>query len=188
MYCPECLVDYRDGFSECSDCRVALVSGESAALSNRELRAKAASVVRRFRDSEITNDQFEDRFRSFRCLTNDRALSAIANAIWGTYSDTREHTLLDEGELPAELRLWFDRGALFLESQLPYLWERDTFVGLPPFSDLVRLAARTAKRIRGRTSDKAGLRAGPESDDDWNVWPFQSEDDFRRTVEQASER
>ncbi len=27
MYCPQCLVEYREGFTECSDCRVALVPG-----------------------------------------------------------------------------------------------------------------------------------------------------------------
>ncbi len=28
MYCPECRVEYRDGFTECSDCRVPLVAGK----------------------------------------------------------------------------------------------------------------------------------------------------------------
>lgn len=27
MYCPQCGVEYRDGFTECSDCHVALVAG-----------------------------------------------------------------------------------------------------------------------------------------------------------------
>ena len=27
MYCPQCLTQYRDGFSECADCHVALASG-----------------------------------------------------------------------------------------------------------------------------------------------------------------
>ncbi len=27
MYCPQCLTEYRDGFFECSDCRVALAPG-----------------------------------------------------------------------------------------------------------------------------------------------------------------
>ena len=26
MFCPECRVEYREGFTECSDCRVSLVS------------------------------------------------------------------------------------------------------------------------------------------------------------------
>ena len=188
MYCPECLVAYRDGFSECSDCRIALVAGEATQLSNRELRAKAANVVRRFRDCVITNDQFEDRFRQIRGLTSDRAVDAIANAIWGTYSDTQEHTVLDGGELPTELRLWFDRCALFLDSGLPYLWELDIFGGLPLVSGLARLVSRTAKRVSGRPRETLGLRAGPDSEQDWCVWPFQNEDDFRRVQGQVSER
>ena len=27
MYCPQCRVEYRDGFTECSDCRVPLLTG-----------------------------------------------------------------------------------------------------------------------------------------------------------------
>ena len=27
MYCPQCLTEYRDGFNECADCRVALMAG-----------------------------------------------------------------------------------------------------------------------------------------------------------------
>ena len=27
MYCPQCRVEYRDGFTECSDCHVALLAG-----------------------------------------------------------------------------------------------------------------------------------------------------------------
>ncbi len=27
MYCPQCLVEYRDGFTECADCRVTLLEG-----------------------------------------------------------------------------------------------------------------------------------------------------------------
>ena len=30
MYCPQCLVAYRDGFTECSDCLVPLVAGTQA--------------------------------------------------------------------------------------------------------------------------------------------------------------
>ena len=29
QYCPQCLVEYRDGFTECTECQVALVAGPS---------------------------------------------------------------------------------------------------------------------------------------------------------------
>jgi hypothetical protein len=31
MYCPQCLVEYRDGFTECADCHVSLVAGSPPA-------------------------------------------------------------------------------------------------------------------------------------------------------------
>ena len=41
MYCPQCRVEYRDGFTECSDCHVSLSAGtpppEPAALSDPAL-------------------------------------------------------------------------------------------------------------------------------------------------------
>jgi Putative prokaryotic signal transducing protein len=30
MHCPQCLTEYRDGFTECADCRVPLVPGSPA--------------------------------------------------------------------------------------------------------------------------------------------------------------
>jgi len=30
MYCPQCRVDYRDGFTECSDCHVPLLTGTAS--------------------------------------------------------------------------------------------------------------------------------------------------------------
>ena len=31
MYCPQCLAEYREGFTECSDCRVPLLAGKPPA-------------------------------------------------------------------------------------------------------------------------------------------------------------
>ena len=36
MHCPRCLTEYRDGFSECADCRVPLVRGLPPAPETRE--------------------------------------------------------------------------------------------------------------------------------------------------------
>jgi hypothetical protein len=35
MYCPECGCDYRDGFTECSDCQVALLAGKPPEANER---------------------------------------------------------------------------------------------------------------------------------------------------------
>ncbi len=36
MYCPECGVQYRDGFTECTDCHVPLMSGSGEEDTDRE--------------------------------------------------------------------------------------------------------------------------------------------------------
>ena len=36
MYCPECRTEYREGFTECSDCRVPLLPGSAPAEADVE--------------------------------------------------------------------------------------------------------------------------------------------------------
>ena len=82
-----------------------------------DVRREAAKSVRRFRDGEITNDEFEDSFYPLLGRTDDRALRAIATAIWCSYKGLREETL---PALHGEDRALFDRCVLFLRSDLPY--------------------------------------------------------------------
>ncbi len=102
-----------------------------------------------------------------RCTT-DRAFNAIASAIWGSYDDMREHFLGDGLELPAEARALLDRCILFMQTDFPYRWERENFISVQPLEPIRRLLARLRRRA-------PGLREGPESGDDWRVWPFSSD-------------
>ena len=45
MYCPQCSTEYRDGFTECSDCRVALVSGRPPAPPATEHEINLVTVL-----------------------------------------------------------------------------------------------------------------------------------------------
>ena len=36
MYCPECRMEYREGFTECSDCHVPLLPGSAPAEADAE--------------------------------------------------------------------------------------------------------------------------------------------------------
>jgi hypothetical protein len=175
-------VEYRSGFLECSDCHVPLASGEPPDISlfgNRELRSVAAALVIRYCDREITNDQFEDGFGQLWRWTDDRAVKAIYTAIWTTYSDLREQYLDAGYDQSSELVLFFERCILFLKSDLPYEWERDNFIGLAPFTPIFRALSKAAKKISGNRP-LAGLRCGPDSKEDWKVWPFKNESDFLR--------
>jgi hypothetical protein len=139
------------------------------ARSNLEIRREAARILRQFRDGEITNDEFEDAFLPLRRESGDRALRAIATVTWHFYSDTHEHRLRpQEGETAAML----ERCIAFLESGLPYEWERDSFLGIWGLNWLVRGVAALWKRCRGAAAEGGRWRRGPESATDWSVWPF----------------
>jgi hypothetical protein len=45
MYCPQCRVEYREGFVECSDCRVPLLAGAVSAESREAFDPKLGLVV-----------------------------------------------------------------------------------------------------------------------------------------------
>ena len=45
MHCPQCLTEYRDGFSECSDCHVALAPGLPPAASSAQHEVALVTVL-----------------------------------------------------------------------------------------------------------------------------------------------
>jgi hypothetical protein len=154
-------------------------------MSDREARTEAARLVRRFRDFEITNDEFVEAFEDLGSHPGERSLRAVGTAIGTTYSDFRSDLLNRGRELPAGLRSWFDRMIHFLESDLPYLWERDNFLGVALVSDVYRFLSKTVKRLAGRAPERFGLRPGPDTKQDWDVWPFQNQEDFERVCAKA---
>ena len=94
---------------------------------DRPSRDFAASLIRRFRDGALTNDQFQDEWPSNR---EDRALGALATMLWHFYDDRKEHTLTGRHALTLDGREFFDRCVLFAESDLPYEWPEEDFIGI----------------------------------------------------------
>jgi len=146
-------------------------------LCNRAVRDQAAAIFLRFRDGEFANDEFEDAYYPLFHQTQDRALRAIVTLVWGTYSGLREHTL---PPLEGELRALFHRSILFLQSGLPYQWERDNCLGVAGVSGFLCSVSRIVKRMLGRQRAASGLHPGPESSADWSVWPFAGEGSEQR--------
>ena len=152
------------------------------------IRRQAAEVIRRFREQESTNDQFDNDFSRLRRRSSDRALKAIGSAIWCTYSDLSEHTLGRGREVAPELLAFFDRCILFLQTERPYTWERDDLGGIAGVTTVLRRLSRTVQRWRGYSPAQDGLRPGPDSPEDWTVWPFASADDLEEAKGDSSAR
>jgi hypothetical protein len=138
---------------------------------DRPTRLRAAELVRQFRDQQTTNDQFEDSYYPLMRSTGDRALKAIATALWTLYSDGSESLLANRAEYPAEVRQMLDRCIEFLQSTDEYRWERDNFIGIAGLTTLWRKGRLTARRLLGRRLP-AGLHVGPDSESDWQCWPY----------------
>ena len=80
MFCPECRAEYRPGFSECSDCRVALVSelkpepkpepGPTPAEKIKAADAKKETALKKVEDKlkgpdDTTGDKLNKAFEDF---------------------------------------------------------------------------------------------------------------------------
>ncbi len=76
-------------------------------------RERAATLIDRFRDGHITNDQLEDGWPS---QTADRTIRRCFGDVWYTYSDTREYWLEGRDAPSEQVRGALTRWALFLRS------------------------------------------------------------------------
>lgn len=121
-----------------------------------ESRKHVADLVEKFRDGEITNDQFVNSWP--RNKKEDRALRAIYSMLWVSYSDNRTHKL----KLTPEWRGIYDRCILFLRADHEYKWQRDSFGSIAPIVFIRRLLNRG--KVQELTESDI---AGPDA-----IWPF----------------
>ncbi len=92
---------------------------------DRASRDIVASLIRRFRDGEITNDQLEEQWPP---PSEDKAIRALSSMIWYFYDDMHEHTLTGKYALTPEAHDDLTRYAHFADSALPYEWPQNDFV------------------------------------------------------------
>ena len=85
MHCPRCLTEYRDGFSECADCRVPLAEGPPPASAGDKHEVQLVTV---FETSDpfaatLAKGTLEDTGIEFQQLGDDsdeRNLSGVTSA------------------------------------------------------------------------------------------------------------
>jgi hypothetical protein len=137
---------------------------------DRQRRALAATLVREFRDGAITSDDLESEWPA---NSEDKALEALASAVWGLYDDHRPRRMSGQNAASADEREALTRFAAFLDSPLAYEWSRSNFYGVGGCGVLVVLSLGLLWPVdwwikRRNARIQAELRREGEMD----VWPF----------------
>jgi hypothetical protein len=143
-------------------------------------RRIAATLVREFRDGTITSDDLESDWPG---RSDDKALEAVASAVWGLYDDHWPRRMEGRDAASKEGREALTRFAAFLDSPLPYEWSKSNFYGLGGCGVLVVLSLGLLWPLdwlikRRNTRTEAKLR----SEGDFGVWPFLRRGDFDRYI------
>src|SRR5665213_2403008 len=148
---------------------------------DRGARARAADLIRYFRDGRLTNDELVEKWPS---RSSDRVIEAMNNMLWNYYDDLKEHALTGKYALLDDGRANLTRYAQFLDSDLPYEWPQVRFdrVGTPAWPFVVIGAILTLGLVlpvyfwhRRRIGEfEADLRRTGEFD----LWPFIRKCDF----------
>lgn len=140
---------------------------------DREARTRAAALLRRFADGEITNEDF---YADYPRSPQDSALRAVFDEAWFYYSDLKTHYLVGEHALDEETRVLFMRCTLFLLSDLEYEYPKAS-----PVSILTDLAATILSlglyRFLGFHNRRHAARI--KAAGDIEVWPFLSREDYQ---------
>jgi hypothetical protein len=118
---------------------------------NRELRDKAAILIRQFAAGHIANFEYDD---GYPIDSNDPILHEVYAQIWTCYDDIKHHTLTGRHALKDDGKEFFHRCALFLESELEYEWPS---VGFSLSAPILRLVGRKPAEV------------------DESIWPFHSQ-------------
>ncbi|MBX3509357.1 MAG: hypothetical protein KF714_11280 [Parvibaculum sp.] len=144
---------------------------------DREARDRAATLLRRFADGEITNEDF---YADYPRSGEDPALRAVFDEAWYYYSDLKTHYLVGKHALTEEGRDVFARCEFFLLSDLEYRYPKNQFSGLGRpgiFLILFTLGIEWLLYLRRRRRDEYLLHER-EAAGDISVWPFPSRADY----------
>ena len=122
-------------------------------------RKEYAALLRHLAAGLITNREFEMRSPYWREI----GLHELDWAVWPLYDDFHEHKLTCDYQVTPEGRKFIARMILFLRSDLPYRWPRETGISQLPITLLSLLTLGWFRRW---------WRSRRAPDGDNSVWPF----------------
>ena len=143
---------------------------------DRLRRDRVIALLRAFAAGKLTNDEYEERYSAIlaeheKDKLKDRALHAVWEAMWFCYtdSDIEIHRLEGAHALNPAGKKALARCILFLQTNLPYEWKRDSI--LPPLEEMA-LGLLTLGWWNRRQKKEVG---------NWDdVWPFRRIEDFEK--------
>jgi hypothetical protein len=142
---------------------------------DRPARNFAADLIGRFKDGEISNDEFMDEWP---WRSKDPAIKAISHELWFTYSDLKNHTLIGKYALNAKGVALYERCILFLQSEEEYVWPKSQGI-LPGIYGWLLLIMSLGLLL---PLDRWFQRRNFEAMGDADVWPFISKADYDRVT------
>jgi hypothetical protein len=134
-------------------------------VTNADLRAQAASLIRSYLAGSINNDELSDGFPHDK---SDPALQAIQRRLWFHFDDIRTHYC--DFRAHSAIEVLFRRCALFLDTPLEYEWPELWHHNLA--HPIVRIL--TGQLFHSKAIQKA------KSAGDYSVWPFLRNSDFEQ--------
>ena len=138
------------------------------AMIDRTARENLAERLRQLASGAVTNFTFERK----TVHSKDKAVGEIEWVLaWPTYDDFHEHRLVGKWKLPATARRDFARAVIFLKTDLPYRWPRQSAISWV-WRGLKKLLPKARAASRGNTIESG----------DPSVWPFWSPSDFRDSL------
>ena len=143
---------------------------------DRNVRDRAAQLLRNFISGKITNDAFADQCP----VTTDRAIYAIWDTAWVLYSDMHTHRLIGKHRLSVDMRRVCVRWLLFLHSNDEYEWPDISLPGIDPSTRIQQsLWRRLLKLDNSLAPDVANefMASGH-----YPVWPFISVKAYRQAL------
>lgn len=167
---------------------------------DKQRRKKLAFHLRQLSVGQTTNDDFEygiveemtdgwlpdQYYRSKNAVNDDAIIIPMLELCWGLYDGTRRHKLIGSDKLAPESLKAIAVCILFLHSDLKYEWPPIDTVPHFSLADLLMAVLTLGYSVKIKRGEMEKNYLKWQAAGDFNVWPFFSQADYKKQLEQLS--